>query len=79
MLTFYSFFRHLTQSLGPSDYLAPVTMLLADRTITKSGRSAGLTLDLPLGIVGTFDVPIRLEVSQYLYLGLAGADFVGHL
>lgn len=39
-------------------------MLLADRTITKSGRSAGLTLDLPLGIVGTFDVPIRLGVSQ---------------
>jgi U3 small nucleolar RNA-associated protein 10 len=56
------FFRHLTHSLGPSDFLAPVCMLLIDRTVTKAGRSAGLTLDLPLGVVGSYDVSIRMEV-----------------
>jgi U3 small nucleolar RNA-associated protein 10 len=56
------FFRHLTHSLGPSDFLAPVCMLLVDRTVTKAGRSAGLTLDLPLGVVGSYDVAIRMEV-----------------
>ena len=54
-------------------------MLLADRTITKSGRSAGLTLDLPLGIVGTFDVAIRLEVSSNVHLRLTEVDWIGHL
>jgi hypothetical protein len=37
-------------------------MLLVDRTVTKAGRSAGLTLDLPLGVVGSYDVAIRMEV-----------------
>ena len=54
-------------------------MLLADRTITKSGRSAGLTLDLPLGIVGTFDVPIRLEVREEDLVLLTDTDVAGDL
>jgi hypothetical protein len=57
-----SFFRHLTHSLGPSDFLAPVSMLLIDRTVTKAGKSAGLTLDLPLGVIASYDVAIRLDV-----------------
>jgi U3 small nucleolar RNA-associated protein 10 len=37
-------------------------MLLIDRTVTKAGRSAGLTLDLPLGVIASYDVAIRLDV-----------------
>lgn len=66
-----SFFRHLTHSLGPSDFLAPVCMLLIDRTVTKAGRSAGLTLDLPLGVVGSYDVAIRMEVVLEIVQELA--------
>jgi U3 small nucleolar RNA-associated protein 10 len=65
------FFRHLTHSLGPSDFLAPVCMLLIDRTVTKAGRSAGLTLDLPLGVVGSYDVSIRMEVVLEIVQELA--------
>jgi U3 small nucleolar RNA-associated protein 10 len=37
-------------------------MLLIDRTVTKAGRSAGLMLDLPLGVIASYDVAIRLDV-----------------
>jgi hypothetical protein len=46
-------------------------MLLIDRTVTKAGRSAGLTLDLPLGVVGSYDVSIRMEVVLEIVQELA--------
>lgn len=56
------FFVHLVQSLNPADYLAPVTMLLVERTTTKAGRSTGQSLDLPLGLSSSFDISTRLDV-----------------
>jgi hypothetical protein len=46
-------------------------MLLIDRTVTKAGRSAGLTLDLPLGVVGSYDVSIRMDVVLEIVQELA--------
>jgi len=59
------FFVHLVKSLGPADFLAPVTMLLADRTTTRSGRgglSAIQAMDLPLKLAEGFDIGVRVEV-----------------
>ena len=62
-----SFFVHLVKSLGPEDYLAPISMLLVDRSTTKAGRggnTASQAMELPHGVAAAFDVDTRLEVSD---------------
>ncbi|OWZ73272.1 U3 small nucleolar RNA-associated protein 10 [Cryptococcus neoformans] len=59
------FFIHLVKSLGASDYLAPVCMLLVDRATTKSGRnkeSVSTVLELPTNLVAVFDVSVKTQV-----------------
>lgn len=50
------FFVHLVKSLGADDFLAPVCMLLADRS---KGKNA--TLELPLGLAATFSAATRTD------------------
>lgn len=59
------FFVHLVKSLGPEDYLAPISMLLVDRSTTKAGRggsSPSQAMELPQGVAAAFDVDTKLEV-----------------
>nr|XP_019009268.1 uncharacterized protein I206_05916 [Kwoniella pini CBS 10737]OCF48049.1 hypothetical protein I206_05916 [Kwoniella pini CBS 10737] len=59
------FFIHLVKSLGPADFLAPVCILLVDRSTTKAGRAGNpvaIILELPSSLVSTFDVSIKTEV-----------------
>lgn len=60
-----SFFVHLVKSLGPEEYLAPISMLLVDRSITKAGRGGSTpsqAMELPQGVAAAFDVDTKLEV-----------------
>jgi len=64
-MTNVSFFVHLVKSLGADDYLAPISMLLVDRSTSKAGRSGSSTaqaMDLSQGLAAAFDVDTRLEV-----------------
>ncbi|KAK4685034.1 U3 small nucleolar RNA-associated protein 10, partial [Tremellales sp. Uapishka_1] len=56
------FFVHLVKSLGPADFLAPVTMLLVDRGNTKAGKSKdGVSpMELPLGVAAAFELDVKL-------------------
>ncbi|WVR07984.1 hypothetical protein IAU60_005027 [Kwoniella sp. DSM 27419] len=59
------FFVHLVKSLGATDFLAPVCMLLVDRATTKSGRSGNpvaTVLELPAGLASAFDGSVRTRV-----------------
>nr|XP_019043454.1 hypothetical protein I302_08031 [Kwoniella bestiolae CBS 10118]OCF22384.1 hypothetical protein I302_08031 [Kwoniella bestiolae CBS 10118] len=68
------FFVHLVKSLGPADFLAPICMLLVDRATTKAGRSGNpvsVVLELPAGLAGAFDIPVRTEVLSEVVSELA--------
>ncbi|TYJ57970.1 U3 small nucleolar RNA-associated protein 10 [Cryptococcus floricola] len=61
------FFVHLVKSLGASDYLAPVSMLLVDRATTKAGRNkepVSVVLDLPSSVASAFGVTEKVVVLQ---------------
>ncbi|WVQ74325.1 U3 small nucleolar RNA-associated protein 10 [Cryptococcus sp. DSM 104548] len=61
------FFVHLVKSLGASDYLAPVSMLLVDRATTKAGRNkepVSVVLDLPSSVASAFGVSEKVVVLQ---------------
>lgn len=62
-----SFFSHLVDTLGPADFLAPVTMLLVDRVANRVVRqnateSAG-SLFLPLAVCERYPANLQLPVS----------------
>ncbi|EAL19068.1 hypothetical protein CNBH1700 [Cryptococcus deneoformans B-3501A] len=68
------FFVHLVKSLGASDYLAPVCMLLVDRATTKAGRnkeSVSTALELPANLVAAFDVSVKTQVLGEIVQELA--------
>ena len=61
------FFVHLVRSLEPGYFLAPVSMLLVDRTTTKAGRgglTASQALDLPIGVTTSFYIDDQLFVVK---------------
>ncbi|KAJ8482003.1 hypothetical protein ONZ51_g5640 [Trametes cubensis] len=65
-----NFFSHLVDTLGPSDFLAPVTMLLVDRVANRVVRqnpaeSAG-TLFLPLAVCERY--PSALQLPAFIEL-----------
>lgn len=71
------FFVHLVRSLGADDYLAPICMLLVDRSTTKAGRSgssAAQTMELPQGVAAAFETDTKIEVGGLGSL-LARADW----
>lgn len=68
-----SFFVHLVKSLGAEDYLAPVSMLLVDRSTTKAGRggaSVGQAMELPQSVAAAFDTDTKLDVCRSLASGV---------
>lgn len=61
-----SFFSHLVDALGRTDFLAPISMLLIDRSTAKagkSGNSAAQAIDLALGVAGPSAGVVKLNVS----------------
>ncbi|KAI0632952.1 hypothetical protein C8Q77DRAFT_1120632 [Trametes polyzona] len=65
-----NFFSHLVDTLGPADFLAPVTMLLVDRVANRvvrqnSAESAG-SLFLPSAVCERY--PARLQLSLFVEL-----------
>ncbi|ORY34663.1 U3 small nucleolar RNA-associated protein 10 [Naematelia encephala] len=60
------FFVHLVKSLGQADFLAPIAMLLVDRTTSKSGRNglpASQVMELPLAVANAFEPEMRLQTA----------------
>ena len=72
LLTNRSFFSHLVDTLGPEDFLAPVSMLLVDRVSSRVIRqnateSAG-SLFLPLAVSERYAAELQLLVrTNYPY------------
>lgn len=56
------FFVHLVKSLGADDFLAPVSMLLADRS-GKGKNAANGSLELSLSVASAFSPALRTEVT----------------
>ncbi|KAH8112066.1 hypothetical protein DFH11DRAFT_1788270 [Phellopilus nigrolimitatus] len=63
-----SFFTHLVDVLGPADFLAPVIMLLADKSSNRVSRQdrqeAQLSLVLPLGILHHYDSSVEFSAMK---------------
>ena len=65
----FSFFEHLVKSLGPSEYLGLVIMLLIEKLSSRSVRNvapAVHSIELPLSLTARFDVDLCLSVSFYI-------------
>ena len=64
----FSFFGHLIDVLGSSDFLAPVCMLLADKMANRVTRQnledSVNTLALPLSVLQRYPKEIQLSVSK---------------
>ena len=64
-----SFFTRLVDTLGPSDFLAPVIMLLVDRVSSRVVRQHGAestgSLFLPLAVFERYPVELQLSVSIF--------------
>ena len=62
-----SFFTHLINVLDPADYLAPVAMLLAEKSVNRVARQdyveAQTTLALPLSVMQHYDGIVKLNVG----------------
>ena len=64
-----SFFNHLVEVMGPADFLAPICMLLVDKTSNKVSRQdpkeASSILALPLALCEHHTPAIRVEVTAF--------------
>ena len=62
-----SFFIHLVDVLDPAEFLAPVTMLLADKMANRvprqNERDSENSLTLPLALSYHYSMQLRLSVS----------------
>ena len=76
----YSFFGHLLDVLGPSEFLAPVCMLLIDKLANKVARQnaeeALASLALPLAALQRYDRDLQLAVCYPPFP--AGSSFCAH-
>ncbi|EJD05052.1 uncharacterized protein FOMMEDRAFT_105292 [Fomitiporia mediterranea MF3/22] len=63
-----SFFTHLIDVLNPTDYLAPILMLLADKSANRVSRQekqeAQTTLTLPLGVMQHYAPNLALSACK---------------
>ena len=63
----HSFFTHLVNVLNPADYLAPVAMLLAEKSANRVARQdyaeAQTSLALPLSVMQHYDGIVKLNVG----------------
>lgn len=63
----YSFFGHLIDILGPKDFLAPVCLLLVDRSANRVARQGSEdtanSLSLPLSALQRYPGDLQLSVS----------------
>ena len=73
-LGIYSFFGHLLDVLGPSEFLAPVCMLLIDKLANKVARQnaeeALASLALPLAVLQLHEVNFSLSLYPCLFVSL---------
>jgi U3 small nucleolar RNA-associated protein 10 len=69
-LPYYSFFSHLVDTLGPDEFLAPLCMLLieksANRVTKQSLPDAQATLALPLALVHKQSAVRQVRAMQAL-------------
>lgn len=67
MIITSSFYTHLVTVLGSHDFLAPVVMLLiektANRVVRQSPEDLDLTLSLPLAVIQHHPPELQLHVS----------------
>ena len=77
-----SFFAHLVEVLGPSEYLSAVCLLLADkmsnRVVRQNSEDMVASFSLPLSLLARFDANVQLGVRSVVAFlplftnGLAG-------
>lgn len=64
-----SFFSHLVDTLGPADFLAPVSMLLVDRVsnrvVRQTSADPASTLFLPLAVCERYSAELQLLVRHW--------------
>lgn len=64
-----SFFTHLVDVLDPAEFLAPATMLLADKMANRvprqNERDAENSLMLPIALSNHYGVQLRLSVNSF--------------
>lgn len=64
-----SFFIHLIDVLGPSDFLAPSCMLLVQKTPSRAIRkNAAEALALPLAVLHNYSPALRISVSTLILI-----------
>jgi U3 small nucleolar RNA-associated protein 10 len=67
--TWSSFFTHLVDVLGPSDFLAPICMLLVQKNASRAIRkNADEALALPLSVLQHYEPSIRISVRTFTYI-----------